>query len=207
MTGEEDLWNRLPFLLYWLVERMPNVRRGRAAPLCGSILTDYKEEIARLVRRPPFNLLLTLGVRLFVPRQRVGVALVTFNADEEILLLRHVFHTQNPWGLPGGWLARNEAPDDGLRREIREELGLGVTLESPILLAHESYPPHLVVAYAGQLDAGPLRLNGEILEARWFGLDNLPHPLWPFAERAIAAGLAFSRAGATAWGGLEAEPA
>lgn len=170
-------------------------------------LIENKEGIARLVRRPPFNRLLTLGVRLFVPRQRVGVALVTFNADEEILLLRHVFHTANPWGLPGGWLARNESPDDGLRREVREELSLGVTLGPPIQLSHETYPPHLVVAYAGQLDPGPMRLNGEILEARWFRLDSLPRPLWPFAERAIAAGLAHRRAHANpaaTWG--EAQP-
>jgi ADP-ribose pyrophosphatase YjhB (NUDIX family) len=172
-------------------------------------LTDYKEEIARLVRRPPFNRLLTLGVRLFVPRQRVGVALVTFNSDEEVLLLRHVFHTQNPWGLPGGWLARNEAPPDGLRREIREELALGVTLGPLLQLAHESVPPHLVVAFLGRLDPGPMRLNSEIIEARWFGRDNLPQPLWPFATRAIDAGLTLWRANANqvAVFSREAEPA
>lgn len=141
------------------------------------------------MRRPPLNQFLALGVRLVVPRQRVGVALVTFNADEEILLLRHVFHTSNPWGLPGGWLARNEAPDDALRREVREELGLGLSLGPLLQIAHESTPPHLVVAYLGQLDAGPMRLNGEIMEARWFAPDRLPRPQWPLAEQAIMAGL------------------
>ncbi len=171
-----------------------------------SLNNDYKEEIARLMRRPPLNRLIGLGVRLVVPRQRVGVALVTFNANEEILLLRHVFHTSNPWGLPGGWLARNEAPDDALRREMREELGLGVTLGPLLQIAHESYPPHLVVAYLGRLAPGPMRLNGEILEARWFGLDRLPRPLWPFAERAIVAGLALWRANPVAARPMEAQP-
>lgn len=158
-------------------------------------LTDtWKEGIARLVRHSPFDRLMAWGVRLTVPRQRVGVALVTFNANEEVLLLRHVFHTANPWGLPGGWLARNEAPGDGLTRELREELGLGVVLDGPIHVSHEKAPAHIILAYLGRLQPGPMRLNAEIIEARWFGLDRLPRPLWPFTERAIAAGLTRSLA-------------
>jgi ADP-ribose pyrophosphatase YjhB (NUDIX family) len=169
----------------------------------------WKEAIARLARRRPFNGLLAWGVRLVVPRQRVGVALVAFNANEEVLLLRHVFHTASSWGLPGGWLNRDEAPADGLARELREETGLGVVLGPPVLVAHEDQPPHIVLAYLGWMRPGPLRLNGEILEARWFKLDRLPRPLWPFTERAIAAGLALSRttprpAAADQWSGSSA---
>lgn len=152
-----------------------------------------KEGIAGLMRRRPLNHLMAWGVRLVVPRQRVGVALVTFNANEEILLLRHVFHTINPWGLPGGWLGRNEAPAYGLARELREELSLDVVLGPPVHTAQEGPPPHIVMAYLGWLRPGQMNLNAEIIEARWFGLDNLPQPLWPFTERAISAGLALSR--------------
>lgn len=133
------------------------------------------------------------GVRLIVARQRVGVALVTFNSNEEVLLLRHVFHTVNPWGLPGGWLGRNEAPAQGLAREMREEIGAHLVLGPPVHVAHEGPPPHVVLAYLGWLRPGPLRLNAEIIEARWFSIERLPRPLWPFTERAIAAGLALSR--------------
>lgn len=133
------------------------------------------------------------GVGLVVPRQRLGVALVTFNANEEILLLRHVFHVTNPWGLPGGWLGRNEAPADGLARELREELGLGVSVGPPVHTAQEGPPSHIVMAYLGWLRPGQIRLNAEIIEARWFSVDNLPQPLWPFTEKAISAGLAHSR--------------
>jgi ADP-ribose pyrophosphatase YjhB (NUDIX family) len=153
----------------------------------------WKEGISRLVRRQPFNGLMALGVRLVVPRQRVGVALVTFNADEEVLLLRHVFHTSTAWGLPGGWLARHEAPDDGLRRELREELSLEVVVGPLIHLSHEGPPSHLVAAYLGWLRPGAMLLNAEIIESRWFSVDRLPAPLWPFARRVIVAGLALAR--------------
>ncbi len=142
-----------------------------------------------MLRRPPLDRLVAWGVRLIVPRQRVGVALVTFNAEEEVLLLRHVFHATNPWGLPGGWLGRNESPANGVVRELREETGRGVVLGPPVYVDHEYPPPHIIMAYLGWLLPGEMTLSAEIIEARWFALDRLPQPLWPFTENAIAAGL------------------
>lgn len=153
----------------------------------------WKEGIARLARRQPFSGFMVWGVRLTVPRQRIGVALVTFNAEGEVLLLRHVFHTRYPWGLPGGWLGRDEAPADGLRRELREELGRDSELGPPALISHEGPPPHIVMAFLGHLQPGEMRLNNEILEARWFSPDSLPRPSLPFTERAVGAGLALAR--------------
>lgn len=155
-----------------------------------------------MVRRRPLAGLMGWGVRLVVPRQRVGVALVTFNDDEEILLLRHVFHAPNPWGLPGGWLGRNEAPQAGLIRELREETGLVVALGRPVHVAHAGSPPFIVMAYSGRLQPGTMRLNAEILEARWFSLDRLPGPFMPFTEAAITAGLSLHRLTAPIGGDL-----
>lgn len=127
------------------------------------------------------------------PRQRVGVALVAFNSNEEVLMLRHVFRTERPWGLPGGWLNRDEAPADGLIRELHEETGLTVRLGPIIHVGYEPQPPHIVLAYLGWLEPGPMRFSIEVLEAQWFALDRLPQPLWPLTERLIATGLALFR--------------
>lgn len=167
----------------------------------------WKEGIARLARRQPFSGFMAWGVRLAVPRQRIGVALVTFNAVGEVLLLRHVFHPTYPWGLPGGWLGRDEAPADGLRRELREELGRDSELGPPALISFENPPPHIVMAYLGRLRPGEMRLNNEILEARWFLPDKLPRPSLPFTERAVAAGLALTRGESVAALAWEGQPA
>ena len=151
------------------------------------MVNSWKESVARLVRRPPFRVMLAWGVRAAVPRQRVGVALVAFNANEEVLLLRHVFHTAIPWGLPGGWLARDEAPARGVARELREETGLTAVIGPAVCVAHEPFPAHIALAYLGWVAPGPMALNAEVLEGRWFAADELPQPLSPFAERAIAA--------------------
>jgi hypothetical protein len=49
------------------------------------------------------------------------------------------------------------------------------------------------MAYLGSLQPGQMRLNAEILEARWFSLDRLPRPLWAITEDAIAAALSLHR--------------
>ncbi|MDX1614712.1 MAG: NUDIX hydrolase [Candidatus Promineifilaceae bacterium] len=132
--------------------------------------------------------LLGLAVRLLVPRQRVGVALVAFNNRGQVLMLRHVFHPVTPWGLPGGWLGRNENPADCALRELAEETGLHAELGPVVYLTHEPVPPHLGIVFRGRIaDASKLTLNSEILEAGWFELTDLPGPLLPFTHKAIAA--------------------
>jgi ADP-ribose pyrophosphatase YjhB (NUDIX family) len=159
----------------------------------GQTAGSWKEGVARLARRQPFSGLMAWGVRLAIPRQRVGVALVAFNSKEEVLLLRHVFHAGTPWGLPGGWLGRNEAPVDGLARELREETGQAAVIGPPIHVAYETRPPHLILAYLGWIQPGAMRFNAEVVEAQWFAVDEMPRPLWPFTEKAIAMGLEMFR--------------
>lgn len=158
------------------------------------VAKTWKEGVARLVNRHPFSDFLAWGVRTFVPRQRVGVALVAFNTDEEVLLLRHVFHTAAPWGLPGGWLARDESPVAGLTRELREETALEALVGPVVCVGHEARPPHIVLAFLGWVGPGTMTFSGEILDGRWFQLQDLPQPLWPFTERAITAALPLFRA-------------
>jgi 8-oxo-dGTP diphosphatase len=86
--------------------------------------------------------------------------------------------TKGRWFTPGGLLEPGERTDDGLRREVREEVG--VELTDPILtrIIHETltdgqqarqgyFAQFIAVARSTDLRAGH-----EVTEARWF--DNLP---------------------------------
>lgn len=142
--------------------------------------------MARLMHLPGLPYLMAWSVRLMVPRQRIGVSLVALDDAGQVFLLRHVFHSHMPWGLPGGWLGRNEAPEDGVLRELREETGLTADLDAVVHLSYLSHPPHVGIAFLGRLHPGRLVLSSEIIEADWFPLDNLP-PLFPFVVEAIQA--------------------
>lgn len=156
-------------------------------PLSPTQKQQWKMKAAKLVRNPLLGWLMGLAVRLTVPRQRVGVALIALNEVNEVFLLRHVFHPHFEWGLPGGWLKKNEAPEAGVLRELREETGLTAVLGSAVAVSHSSQPAHIGIAYVGQLNTGNVQLSHEIIEARWFALDNLPVPMSPHTQQAIHA--------------------
>jgi ADP-ribose pyrophosphatase YjhB (NUDIX family) len=127
------------------------------------------------------------GVKVAVPRLRVGVAVVALDGQERVLLLRHVFHPTAPWGLPGGWLGRRESPMAGAQRELREETGLEAWLGPVLHVASDSTPSQITIAYLARVQADPMRLSAEIIEAGWFSPTALPRPMFPFVYQAIAA--------------------
>lgn len=116
-------------------------------------------------------------VHLLAPEFTVGAICVLERGDGKVLLVRHAYRYR--WGLPGGLLQRGEEPADAVRREAMEEVGLEVvTIGEPAVVVDPT-PRRVDVIYRARLAGGqdvdevPPR-SPEILEARWFGLDELP---------------------------------
>jgi ADP-ribose pyrophosphatase YjhB (NUDIX family) len=55
---------------------------------------------------------------------RQAARAVLLDPDDHVLLVRFVFPKGTFWALPGGGLDEGESVENGLRRELREELGL-----------------------------------------------------------------------------------
>ncbi len=138
-----------------------------------------KRFVARWMRRTPFlySLLVHL-INLVAPRFTVGVTGVVVNDRGEVLLLEHVFRGRYPWGLPGGWVRRRERPQDALRRELMEEVGLAVRVGPPVLVELDGPPSHLETAFLCTVEGRMDRFSGEILAARWVAPDDLPNGLY-----------------------------
>src|ERR1044072_1740260 len=66
------------------------------------------------------------SVRSTQARFTVTAGALIFNDANEVLLLKHRFRTGSGWGIPGGFLEHGEQPEQALRRELGEEIGLEV---------------------------------------------------------------------------------
>jgi 8-oxo-dGTP diphosphatase len=104
----------------------------------------------------------------------LGVSGVVLDEAGRVLLLRNRFRYSRSWQLPGGFVARGETLEGALAREVREEAGLEVRVESQIV-ARVARPQHLDVCFICRVIGGQLRLDSsEILEGGFFDLTDLP---------------------------------
>lgn len=116
------------------------------------------------------------AVHAGTPNYTLGAVALVRNDAGAVLLLRQRHH--DGWSLPGGLLQSGESPDRAVARELAEELRLRVdpgeltaTLPSAVVDPH-ARRVDLVYAlrrdHAGEVD------NVEVLEAKWFPLEQLP---------------------------------
>jgi ADP-ribose pyrophosphatase YjhB (NUDIX family) len=107
----------------------------------------------------------------------VTTAVAIFDDEGRVLLLEHVFRPDSGWGLPGGFMSSGEQPEAGLRREIREEIG--IELEAvELLFARSLGRLRQVEIYFRARAAGiPEPCSFEIKRAEWFTVNALPPDL------------------------------
>jgi ADP-ribose pyrophosphatase YjhB (NUDIX family) len=86
------------------------------------------------------------------------------------------------WDVPGGFLEEDEHPLDCLRRELREETGLEVEPAEFFGVWVDRYGPGerdpvtLNLYWVARVVDGEARAADDVVELRWFALDELPGP-------------------------------
>lgn len=135
-----------------------------------------KELLGAIWRRAPRSLR-RWTVRLSHPRFAVTAGGVITDAHGRVLLLKHRFRPGAGWGMPGGFVETGEQPEEALRRELREEIGL--ELEKLELLTTRAFqkPRQVEIVFMGQAIGDPDRLSFEIQKAEWFSPDEFPKEL------------------------------
>jgi ADP-ribose pyrophosphatase YjhB (NUDIX family) len=128
-----------------------------------------------------------LGVWLAEPRFTVTAGAVVTDARGRVLLLKHVFRAGDGWGIPGGFIERGEQPEEAIRRELREEVGLEVE-EARLVAARTLKRPRqieiLFLARAAR-DGDARAASAEISRAEWFEVESLPAGLTKDQRRLI----------------------
>jgi 8-oxo-dGTP diphosphatase len=103
-----------------------------------------------------------------------GVSAVITNDRGQVLLFKHTYRPKYPWGLPSGWLKKQEDPQEAIQREIIEETGFQVSVKELLSVHNSNHVPLLDVLYFGCFEGGVFQPSSEVSEARFFDLDELP---------------------------------
>lgn len=149
--------------------------------------TTQRRIAAVLHRMPHMMRLLHIFFRHTQAHITADVVGVVLNRNRQILLVEHVFHPNWSWGLPGGWLNRAEDPASGLKRELREETELTVSVVRPLLVNTGYYfASHLDISFLCTAESDTVSLCGELLSHCWLRPHEMPR-LPPFHHASIEA--------------------
>lgn len=116
-------------------------------------------------------------VRLSHPRFAVTAGAVVTDHRGRVLLLKHRFRPGAGWGMPGGFMERGEQPEEALRRELREEVGLEVEKLKLFITRAFKKPAQVEIVFLARAIGDTDQLNFEIQKAAWFLPGELPEEL------------------------------
>lgn len=120
----------------------------------------------------------------------VGVGVMLLREGKILLGRRHTdadkadseLHGEGTWTMPGGKLEFGETFEEGARREVYEETGIELGGMKVICVNNDKNEhAHFVTIglFSDQFGGEPKIMEpDEIVEWRWFGLDDLPNPVY-----------------------------
>ena len=150
-----------------------------------------KDLLGAIWRRLPrrFRLLYS---RIAHPRFIVSVGGVVIDDYSRVLLLNHVFRAGSGWGIPGGFLEAGEQPEEALRRELREEVGLELESTEIVFARTLRGAGQIEIVFRCQPSGEAHPRSIEVTAAAWFRLEELPESLSrdqrSLIERALSVG-------------------
>jgi len=117
------------------------------------------------------------GVLLSEARFTVTAGAIVEDAQGLILLLKHAFRPGSGWGIPGGFIVQGEQPEEAIRRELREEVGLELEQIELAFVRTLKTINQVEIIFRCRPGGRVQPLSQEIIEADWFTPDNLPQGL------------------------------
>lgn len=144
----------------------------------------FKRVLGALWRFAPKSLR-RWGVWLVEPRFTVTAGAVVVDAEGRVLLLEHRFRVGSGWGIPGGFIEKGEQPEEALRRELREEVGLEIAEAELAFVRTLKRPVQIEIIFRCRARGSIGHKNVEIKSAGWFARDQFPPRLSEDQRRLI----------------------
>lgn len=121
------------------------------------------------------------------PHHQIGVGII-FNEDEEVLIALRQEDAMlgGLWEFPGGKKEDDEEMEATVKRELKEELGVKVSIRKPFMKLDHAYSHFKITmhAYLCDLESGIPKPNSS-QEVRWISIDELEDYPFPKANRKL----------------------
>jgi 8-oxo-dGTP pyrophosphatase MutT (NUDIX family) len=73
-----------------------------------------------------------------VPRRRVTACALFFNTENEILIVKPTYRSDEGWLIPGGAVEQNESPFETCAREVCEDLGIAFPIKHLLCIEYQT---------------------------------------------------------------------
>ncbi len=168
-TGLRSQLGSIPDDLFQLAGRALQISRWyrdhQYCGRCGALTRDARSDRARVCTHCELR---------FYPRISPCIICLVTRGDS-CLLARSVKHPPGMYSTLAGFIEPGESVEQALRREILEEVSIGIKNIRYFGSQPWPFPGQLMLGFTAEHDAGEIRVDGrEILEARWFAADSLP---------------------------------
>jgi 8-oxo-dGTP diphosphatase len=156
---------------------MHEIATYKYCPQCGGLL-----EKRQIKPQEPPRLVCTVCGFVFYIDPKLSVIAIIPMAEGVVMVRRSIEPGYGLWVVPGGFVDLGEVVEEAVVRETREETFL--TVRPLRLLNIYSYPNHrtIIAAYVTEYVSGDLGAGDETLEARVFGLKEIPWPEIAFSS-------------------------
>lgn len=113
---------------------------------------------------------------------RTTVSALMFRGGKILLCRRANEPFKGKWDIPGGYIEEKETPEDALRREMKEELGIEIEKEKLLAVIGPTYYPfggqelyNTDIYYVAKSVGEPKPVNNsDVASIDWFSPENLP---------------------------------
>lgn len=115
----------------------------------------------------------TLEIHMFT----IGVFAIIFDKDKRVLLCHRKDY--DLWNLPGGGLEVGEVPWEGVRREVKEEVGIDIRVVKLQGIYSKPDKNEVVFSFICEHVGGEIALSDEADKISYFAFDDFPQNTSP----------------------------